>query len=378
VGRVPVIMGKDFVCFKCLERVDPETAPRYSPTFEEITYPAVPRWRLPLPNARWRSMADRRSMAERVTDAERSDRLLCPNYHELPPHAETRRNIVVGVVGGPGVSKTHYLCSLLSRVLWNGALWSFGVTASKLDDHSDFRIRAMYQQLFVDRQPIHLTRRLGSDEMPDPLGVVLDNTETRETANLLFFDLSGEQLQTQAEMTRYARYIAVADGLLFFVDASALPAFRPSGAGLGRSNGLVMPPDAGFIDSAAQLRDYAWGEGYGRHHRTSVAVVLSKSDVLRGRDALAERFFAETNYDNMPLGEHIYRIEQESKLVGELLGAHASPIVANAFNRFGGRPAFYAVSATGGPVVNGKFPKVEPVRCLDPLVKILYDARFIH
>lgn len=376
MGRVPVIMGRSFVCFKCLERVDPETAPRYSPVFEEITYPVVPRWRLPLPNVRRRFATDRRSLAARVADAERSDRLLCPNSHELPPHAETRRTIVVGVVGGPGASKTHYLCSLLSRVIWSGALLSFGVTASKLDDASDVRIREMYQHVFVDRQPLYLTRRLGSDEAPEPLGVVLTNTVTGETANLLFFDLSGEQLQTQAEMTRYARYIAVADGLLFFVDASALQAFRPAG-GAGRSGGPVMPPDAGFIDNAAQLRDYAWGEGYGRRHRTSVAVVLSKSDVLRGRDALAERFFMETNYDNVSLGELLYRIEQESELVGELLGTHASSIVANAFNRFGSRPAFYAVSATGGPVVNGKFPKVEPVRCLDPLVKILYDVGFI-
>lgn len=357
------------ICPTCLEEVDPRTAPRYSPTFDGYYYPPTRR----RPSLPPRLRQGRPTLADQVREAELMMSLVCPNEHVFPTDAETRRNIVIGVIGGVGASKTHYLCALLTRLYYGGALWPFGITASKLSDLSDERLRAMHQQVFLDGLPLRQTPRLGSDIAPEPIGVVLHNTETEEVANLLFFDLAGEQLESLSEMVRYARYIAVADGLLFFVDSTGLPGLVDA----RHRSGSTAPADPSFIDDAARLRDQVW-QGRRRPGHASASVVLSKADALRGRDALHDSFFEDPDYEmRIPLPAHLKRIRAESDVVGELLGAYARPIVANASESFRAT-TFHAVSATGGELVDGRFHDPKPVRCLDPLIWILHDVGFLR
>jgi hypothetical protein len=104
--------------------------------------------------------------------------------------------------------------------------------------------------------------------------------------------------------------------------------------------------------------------------------VLSKSDLLQHLQRPGQTY---TFLHEPAPGQYIdlkdhQTVEREVKDILEQYGDRPLLSVANAFSHVG----LFAVAPTGHPPNDkGIYPAVEPIRCLDPLLWILWKLKFI-
>lgn len=299
----------------------------------------------------------------------------CPVHHgELPEDMFSRELIVIGLVGEPGSSKTHYLAALLHQ-LSGGALASYDLIVN-FDPGTVLRFQADYfRRLFIDHEVIPGNRRLnwideatGQKEIRLPMTVVLRNWRTGRAVNVCIFDASGEQLLSVRDQATWARHLSIADGLLFFVDSSVLPGVQRRTGDL--SGGQTLHVTESVIDVTANLVRHAKSLSADDDiSGVPAAVLLAKADLLP--DDFPEQALEALDHLNDAPYRLANRLRQDSDLVEQYMADNGGRnLIISVAHKFPG-VTFHAMSATGCAPESGVYPKLEPQRTLEPFLLLL-------
>lgn len=304
-------------------------------------------------------------------------RAYCPAHlGELPEDLFSRDLVIIGLVGESGSSKTHYLAALLHQ-LSSGALAPYDVIVN-FDPSTVMRFQTDYfRRLFVDREVIPASRPLrwfdeaaGQKEVRLPMTVVLRNWRTGKAVNVCIFDAAGEQLLSMQAQSTWARHLAIADGLLFFVDPSVLPGVRRRLGDLG--GGQTLHVTESVIDVTASLVRHAKSLSADDDiSEVPAALLLSKADLLSLAEEFPAQVLEELDHPNDAPYRLANRLRQDSVLVEEFMADNGGRnLISSAVHKFPGI-TFHAVSATGCAPADGVYPKLEPRRTLEPFLLLL-------
>src|SRR6185312_7879062 len=111
-----------------------------------------------------------------------------------------------------------------------------------------------------------------------------------------------------------------------------------------------------------------------RQLKTPIAITISKSDVLKYvvRDAL---FLKPSSFHNNLDIRELEMIDSEVRALIQEFGDKELIASSETFEN----KIFLAVSPTGWPAdSSGKFPKIEPLRCFDPMLWALWKLGIIN
>ncbi|KWT60996.1 hypothetical protein ADL21_15985 [Streptomyces albus subsp. albus] len=294
----------------------------------------------------------------RRQDALREAFQICGNTagmpeHYLPaPYLTNGEPLTVAMVGSSRAGKTHLLASMIGEVE-RGALDAHGLKAVPLhtDSHRSY-LDDRVLRLRAGEMLAH-TEQTDFAEFADGLLVSRGGT----TRPVVFFDLSGEDLERTGRVTRF---LAAVSAFIFVVDplrALPLPYLdvvrdrtKQRTDDLGdRSFGTVLDRvgrDGPYVDAAA-------------------AIVVGKSDLIRFEPAVARWLTAPEN-----ARPSARALRAESRDVYAFLRHHGGPAWLKPFADCA-RCTLHFASATGGQEDAGGFPQgVRPRRVLTPLLSV--------
>jgi hypothetical protein len=294
----------------------------------------------------------------------------CPsnNKCELPTEIFDRPSYFIALVGQVGASKSHFLGSAV-RALTASGLSELSVIA-EIGGSSQETWRLVYAPLVDQGRVIERTQaKAGQEERPKPTLVRVENTRLGKRANLIFFDVSGEDLTGLATMNAVSKHIAIADMVFFFVPPAAIPAVRRR---LGQ--------DAGHQDiDAIKTMISAVHDTRKRGRKNVNAVELPVGVLVSKADQLCEddledfsRLLDPIDLAGLSASPLLGRFASESREVQAYLEEQgAAGIVTQAAAKFTPAPTFMFVSATGCDEDGGVYPEYKPRRCLEAMLLAL-------
>lgn len=302
----------------------------------------------------------------------------CPNpdcYKLLPSNIERAKSYTIAVVGDVTSGKSHFIASCIQQLKQKQALQVIGCNRIVAQGNSDTHYyQDYYKPVYIDLQQIPLTPP--GKKLQDPLIYELTFPsqswlQPGRSINLLFYDSSGEDIAEQERLVQYSHYILNASAIIFLADpltmpgiVKRLPAHLRPGARRERSTSEVLNRVIQTFEMNNRIKP-------GARLKTPVAIALSKSDVLKyvTRYDRENRFLTANVYSNMLDTRQFDPISEE---VQNLLQRVGDDVLIQSSNLFE-HVSFFAISATGWPPdAQGKFPSIEPLRCLDPLLWVLW------
>jgi hypothetical protein len=309
----------------------------------------------------------------------------CPGCHGLLPHnMEYTGNQIIGLVGGVASGKSHYISVLINALERQVALARFGcISFAPLGADTELVYDEEYfRPLFENHSPLRGTQRLNPGEINRPLiySMVFDRTGGRGTRrlNLMLFDASGEQIQDEAELVIYNRYILKAAGLIFLVDPLTLPGIGEYLPDWLRDQPTPQYESFRVLHTVADAIRREQGLKPGEQIETPVAITVAKSDLLRyvaEEIGAVPEFLRDATHEGGYNPASALSVSQE---IEEFLARLAGPAFAQATAQFSNM-SYHAVSATGGPPdETGRYPILAPMRVLDPLLWILWKIGVVH
>ena len=307
----------------------------------------------------------------------------CPHCKgKLPRNVESAQSYTIAIVGDSVSGKSHYIASCIHQLKQDYALQVIGCNSIIGHGDTDTRyFRDYYKPIYIDKQKI-----LGTNpgQKYDPLIYELvfperSALQPAKSVNLLFYDLSGEDIVEQEAMVEYSYYILNASAIIFLADPIQMPGIVNI-----LPKHLKPTPDqvrqlstSEVLNRVLQTFRQHLGLRAGQKLRTPVAITVSKSDLLKfaakGRQSplfLNDNFY--TNRLDVPKFDYISNeVQALLRDLGDRVLLRSSELFENA--------SFFAVSATGWPPDDqGKFPPLEPLRCLDPLLWALWKLGIIN
>jgi len=308
---------------------------------------------------------------------------LCPNpkcHKPLPINIERMENRIIGIIGLPRSGKSHYITALIQELQKPDIVEVFGAGSyfRGLNAEVDSRYNTeFYQPLFQRNEPIVFTQ---GGVSPAPLIYTLairGDSPLRPVRrfSLLFYDGSGQDIETKGLREKFARYIYNSAALIYIIDPGELrsiPKEVASALNLPPREATKLPPAKIMDDIARSLRDDS-GLMEDAPIPSPTAFTLAKSDLLKyfpGVNETNQTFMRKADYEN---GFRFSDIDAISSEVEEFVKKYDVEIW-NSSQSYG-KVRYFAVSATGcglDPTTN-KYPFVEPRRCLDPLFWVLYQ-----
>lgn len=303
----------------------------------------------------------------------------------LPYNCDHAENIIIGLVGGPTSGKGHYIAALIREIEENAALAPYGcITARPLNE----KVRRTYRELYYDplfgrNELLEGTPRLAPGSVNEPLiyTLIFESAETNKamkTYNLVLFDAPGEQIIDEKELVEFNRYVLHSSGLIFLLDPMTMGAVRKNLPAHLKPEFVPTYEPYQTVNAIAAI--YQQDKNLLSHERIDVpaAMVVSKADVLRYvaratgiSSALLEPALVSVS------GYSRAETQRVSAEVQETLKVIAPSGVLQAANLF--RTAtFHLASATGASADStGHYPKVKPMRVVEPLVSILWQRGVI-
>jgi GTPase SAR1 family protein len=310
----------------------------------------------------------------------------CPRCGELLPHnIEHTQNRIVGLVGGVASGKSHYIASLVHDLKRGEALAKIGCTRfAPVNQDVDMRYKARYHDpVFVRREPLPFTPRLGPGEVNRPLIYEMifkgrTKMEGQKLVNLTLFDASGEQIQDEEQMVLYSRYILNAAAIIVLVDPLTMPDVRERLPHHMRPEAVNNYDAFDILNTVTRTYERYRGLKPGTPINVPVVITIAKSDLLRYALeglGLQAAFTRHANYDE---GFDLDDFGAVSEEVQEVIARLAGPGLIDASRATFPNLAFSAISATGSsPDSTGYFSAVTPRRVLDPLLWSLWKLNMI-
>lgn len=308
----------------------------------------------------------------------------CPtcNYY-LPRNIDTTPLINIAVVGDVGSGKSHYIASLIKQLQEHRVV----------PDNEYFRLISMtplveqrYQQeylgkLFGAHEPLPRTQLLTPGEMIDPL--IYELTFRRsvdhwpKTVNLAIHDAAGEHYTTPEHIVEFTRHVINANGLIYLADPVEMPDIRKSLPSHLIRSANMRSPTATLNTIIKLIEEFRGLPAGAKLTDLPLAVTISKADLLKKLRPSGQpfSFLKNPTYQG---GINLLDLAKVEKEVLEVLNNYTGdrsliPTVQTIEKRH-----FLAVSATGwSPDASGSYPDVEPCRCLDPFLWILYQLELI-
>jgi len=339
--------------------------------------------------ARARAWIDELIGPEYVTEMARRE---CPHCQKLLFEGiETCDNLNIAIVGDTSSGKTHYIAVLIDQ-LKRGFLIqdnSGFVRLMHLNEYTSNTYRdRYYRPIIQNRTTVKGTEpgrydAAGRPVKTEPLVYQLhmqDHTgSVSNTINLLLYDISGEDIADDTKLVQFGEHILRADGIIYLADPLSmahlyqrLPVHLQPPQMTGRTAEEVLSTMMFRLEQYNRVRS-------GQNISIPTAIVVPKADLLQyviGSNERANfRFMHKTHYDGKVHLEELWYIDQEVRSILQRYGEFSLLQMSQRFDQVG----FFAVSATGNaPDSNNKYAFIQPHRCLDPFIWILWKLAFLQ
>jgi hypothetical protein len=305
---------------------------------------------------------------------------ICPLCnHELPSNIELADNYIIALVGNAGAGKTHYIAAGIQELLTPDLWKAIGVAHIQPQNPATQRkYRTEYYDVLYNGMAPPLTQR---GQPYDPLIYLVKfppGGKRSRPANLIFYDVSGEDIANPATMVIYAKYIFHASAIIVLADPLTiagisdriLPQYRLTAQQLQLIQGDVL------IWVTQLYEDFHKSEKV----EVPTAITLSKADLLKFLNH-PYAFFNTPSYKDAYGGGRLRRqdFEEVNIDVQEVLATHGGEGQLQWKPQFE-NVHFFAVSATGWPKdpTTGTYPAIQPIRVLDPLLWVLAQLEIIE
>lgn len=301
----------------------------------------------------------------------------------LPPNIERVGTITLAVVGDNASGKSHYIAALIHQIKedWAGSTGGFIRFECLTPEVERTYTNNYFNPLFLGGRPIPFTQP-ANKPVADPLiynlTIAPANGQKTETANLAIYDASGEDFRRKERVVEFARFVLHTNAFIFVVNPVSIPSLfmkfpQLLQGKLQTQYQNVAGMRAGdrfneIISTYERFKKYKSGSEL---PDTPVAIMLSKSDLLQSFSPPGSYTFMNTvTYgDSVDLAD----LAQVDLEVQTLLRQYKQGDLLAASSRLKHK-RFFATSATGEPPdANDRFAKVEPLRCLDPILWILSE-----
>jgi len=233
--------------------------------------------------------------------------------------------------------------------------------------------------LFSHKQTLPPTQSAtGKERNPLIYELVTDSS----TVNLIFYDIASEDYLLPERLVKVYPHLFNSDAIIFLADPIMMPGIRNNlpthlQYDLPPNTFVAQEPDASLLTRTLELFERVGGQQLNKFLRSMpIAITLSKSDLLKDCIPMSQpyRFLSNPQYNIYPDLRDLAVVDQEVKAIINDFGEKTLLQEAHLRN-----VRFFAASATGHlPDNNGLYPAVEPVRCLDPFIWILYQLRIIE
>lgn len=308
----------------------------------------------------------------------------CPHCgYLLPTNIERVDNITIAIVGDTFSGKSHYIAALIHQIR-QGELQRADRYARfdcMTEDIEYVYMRDVIRPLFEDKQSPPLTVASTETNRPPLIYELILSPSPEYPArriNLVLYDASGEDLAVKERMVQFSRYVLNANAIIFLADPGSmpqiydlLPSFLQQKAATGRTSSSVL-------NSIIRLVEEYRGYGAGAHlSSTPIAITVTKSDLLKQLTTLQYQyhFLKKPTYNGNIDLDDLNIVDQE---VRQLLDEYGERTLLQSTRNFS-KVRFFATSATGyAPNKQGIYPAIDPCRCLDPILWILYEMDILH
>lgn len=313
----------------------------------------------------------------------------CPacTYH-MPYNIELVPSITLVVVGDVFSGKSHYIAALIHQLKTEGLGNTTGyarlrpLTPEVEHDYS----RDYFEPLFFQHRAISPTQpATAATAKPLVYELVMSPSPKHPptTTNLMIYDTSGEDYSA-VRIDQFARFALNISAFIFVANpVSMTPIFEKLPPQL-QTNLQVQYNIArkqsatkGLNDVIAQYERYNSNPVGGRLPDIPIAIMISKADLLNYLNPPRPyNFMRNPHYAG---GVDLRNIDVVDQEVRELLRTYQQNALVEATVRFK-RAKFFATTATGEPPnpITDLFQKVEPRRCLDPLLWILHELGIVR
>lgn len=318
----------------------------------------------------------------------------CPSCRRMLPEHETDKVLNIAVVGDTSSGKTHFIAVLIDQ-LKRGLMMQMGTSSMRLISLSQDTDRKYHDDYYVPilqnkdaRLPGTARGTFSASGAPitnDPLVYQLllhDNqSNSTQSVNLLLYDISGEEIADSTLIVQFGEHILRADAIIYLADPVTIEKVReklPSHLRPSQASISTRSPHEVLANIMYRFEQYQRIKP-GAAIELPTAIMLSKSDLLKYTiPAIQHRnylIFQPKVYDGKAHPQEFARIHQEVESCLRFCEERAILQICSRFTNVN----FFAVSATGGPPDgNGKYIHLEPLRCLDPFVWVLWKLGCIE
>ena len=306
-------------------------------------------------------------------------RLQCPNpgCGMLLPRSDT---FTIAIVGDVNSGKSHFIASCINQLKRQETWQVIGCSRIVGQDDTDRRYYAKYYEpVYVHFEQIEPTQA-GRTEILEPLVYEIVFREKSgfnlpQTITLLFYDLSGEDIKRLDRLTTYGHYVLDAAAVIFLADPLLMPGIvKELPSSLQPPPGISELRTYDVLNRVIQTLEQNQGLYPGQQLKTPIAIAISKSDLLKYVVRSNALFLNPASYSN---NLNIRELEIIDREVRDLILEYGDKELLASSRTFE-QTCFFAVSPTGWPADgSGKFPKIEPIRCFDPMLWALWKLGII-
>ena len=348
------------------------------------TFPAAERGKIlhAAPKGSWLAKKKPRKISSEDIRKHLATRL-CPECgYFLPRNIDTTPLLNIVVAGDLASGKSHYIAALIRQLRAHRVV----------PDEEFFRMicmtplmEAYYNQNYFGKL---FAQHTAIDRTPpgtvlDPLIYELTFKRGKEffpqAVNIAIHDAAGGDYGTEEKIVEFTQHVINARAMIYLANPVAMPDIEknlPSEVDRQGSSRSPSETLTTIIHLIEDFRGLPVGSGLAD---LPIAITISKSDLLEKLRPNNGRFvYSFKENPEYRGGVNLADLDEVEKDVLEVLSEHAGDRSLIPSTKTIERKRFLAISATGWPPeASGSYPNVEPRRCLDPLLWILYELGLI-
>lgn len=310
----------------------------------------------------------------------------CPHCgYLLPPNIELVDCLNIAIVGDIFSGKSHFIAAIIHQ-LRRGELTRadrFTSFECLTQEEEDIYTRDVIRPLFEGKRPPLATqpKQIGEENRRPLIYELIMSPSPQHPArrvNLILYDASGEDLAVKQRMVTFSKYVLNANAIIFLADPvsmpeiyKVLPDFLQNRVVTGRTSSSVLSSISTLIGNFHGSDAQAWRKS------TPIAITLTKSDLLKQLTTVRKPF----SFHKRPVYNGTINLQEMDIIdreVRQLLEGYNERMLLQIALQFP-KVKFFATSATGyAPNKDGTYPDVDPCRCLDPILWILYQLNIFH
>jgi hypothetical protein len=309
----------------------------------------------------------------------------CPHCNYLLPYnIESVEAKSIVVVGDTYSGKSHFIAALI-RQIQDGLIQNPNhstrfvcLTPKVLEKYTQNYLNALFKkkEVLLGTQPAAPATPI--EPLIYELIVKKSPAHPAKKTNLILYDASGEDYANADRLVQYTHYVLNASGMIFLADPVSMPDILDR-LPLHLQNQPVTGRRASdVLNSTIQLLERKRGlEPGSAFMQMPIAITLSKSDLLKYLRGINDPYsFLSNPKNDYTSGVDLRDLEKVDGEVRQLLAEFGDRTLLEATRTLNAQ--FFAASATGhAPKADDTYPAVEPRRCLDPVLWLLYQLQVI-